>query len=89
VEGPAVTYELSSLITPETMQAHRATWWAYAGGQRIRREKTMRGQWSFDVTCSCRWDSRIGGGVRSAVEEALGDHRYDEQIKKESVLAHV
>ena len=75
------SYVLRSLLTPEIMREHRATWWVYAGGQRIRYQKTMRGQWGYDVTCSCGWDSRFGGGVRSAVEEALGDHRYDEQCK--------
>lgn len=72
---------LNSLLTPETMKAHRATWWACAwGGQlRTRLTKKMRGVVGFDVTCSCGWDSKTGGAVRRYVEDELWHHRYSAQ----------
>ena len=70
---------MTSLITPETMAAHRATWFVWAGGQKMRREATMRGTWGYDVTCSCGWESRTGGATRRSVEDMLWDHRYDAQ----------
>jgi hypothetical protein len=73
-------------ITPATMRAHRATWWAYtapAGDPRrelIRRAATMRGSWpGHEVRCSCGWETRSGGYTRAAAAEALEDHRWDEQ----------
>ena len=72
-----------SLISPETMAEHKATWFVYAGDERIRFQQTMRGTWDFDVVCSCGWDSRIGGGTRTACRRALDDHRSDAQFDKE------
>ena len=56
---------------------HRIRWWVYAGGERIPREATMRGQWGYDATCSCGWDSRTGGAVRSCIEREVHDHKWD------------
>jgi len=53
------------------------TWWVYAGAERIRRNRTMRGQWGYDVTCSCGWDSRTGGAVRSYVERLIWEHKWE------------
>ena len=66
-------------ITAETKRNHRATWWVYAGSERVRYQATMRGQWGYDVTCSCGWDSRTGGGTRRYVTDKLEDHRLDGQ----------
>jgi hypothetical protein len=62
---------------PRPAVAHRVRWWVYAGGERIPRTSTMRGRWDYDATCSCGWDSRSGGGVRSSIERAVADHRFD------------
>lgn len=67
------------MITDETKRAHRATWWVYAGTERIRHTAAMRGSWGYDVTCSCGWDSRTGGGLRRYVAGQLEAHRYDAQ----------
>jgi hypothetical protein len=56
---------------------HRMTWWVYAGGKRIRYENTMRGSWGWDATCSCGWDSKLGGGTNAAVKRAVADHKRD------------
>lgn len=68
------------LLTPETRQRHKATWWVYAGRERIRRTSQMRGTWGHDVTCSCGWDSKTGGATKRSVERALFEHRWDEQM---------
>lgn len=61
---------------------HRIRWWVYSVGSsgqpvRIRYERTMRGQWGFDATCSCGWDSRTGGAIRPRVREYVADHKWD------------
>lgn len=71
------------LVTDETMREHRATWWVYAGRERIRRTARMRGTWGYDVTCSCGWDSSTGGGTRNYVQDKLDDHRWDAQCAKQ------
>jgi hypothetical protein len=68
------------MIRPETLAEHRATWFVWAGGQKMRRTSSMRGLWGYDVTCSCGWDSKTGGATRSSVEDALFDHRMDAQV---------
>jgi hypothetical protein len=64
-------------LTAEQRKAHRVTWWVYAGTERTRHTASMRGQWGYDATCSCGWDSRTGGGVRHYVEECVEDHKRD------------
>lgn len=45
---------------------------------RVRRNARMNGRdWGWDATCSCGWDSRIGGGTQAAVRRAIGDHKWD------------
>lgn len=83
---------LTELITKETMRAHRVRWYVYTGRvingvpERILRVSTLRGPqlYGYDVVCSCGWDSRLGGGVRSAVEDSLWNHRWDEQNKAQA-----
>jgi len=75
-----------SLISSETLKAHRARWFVWAGGVKIRRNSKMRGSWGYDVTCSCGWESKTGGATYGTVEDALFDHRHDAQIEAE-VLA--
>jgi hypothetical protein len=74
-----------SLITPETVKAHRMTWWAIPFGRdpgRIRRNPSMRARdWGWDVTCSCGWESRTGGAIQSYVQSCIDDHRYDAQFE--------
>lgn len=62
-------------MTNTTATAHRITWWVYAGAERIRRTAKMRGSWGYDATCSCGWDSRTGGAVRSYVEREVWLHK--------------
>lgn len=79
------SHPLQYLIRPETMKAHRARWFAYAGGYgtplvKIPHNSKMRGSWpGWDVTCSCGWESRTGGATKGSVLDALWDHRWAEQ----------
>jgi hypothetical protein len=60
------------------MAEHRITWWVYAGAERIRRTATMRGQWGFDATCSCGWDSKTGGALERYVRDEVWFHKHIE-----------
>lgn len=79
----------SNLLTPETMAAHRATWYVYAGGygqptERIRHTAGMRGSWAgWDVECSCGEGSHTGGAIKARVQEWLFDHRHGAQVEAE------
>lgn len=61
----------------ERTKGHAITWFVYAGGERMRHQSTMRGFNAWDATCSCGWETRTGGGVRSWVQELVTDHKYD------------
>jgi hypothetical protein len=72
-------YTQHGQLTVEQRKAHRITWWVYVGSppERIRHEATMRGQWGWDATCSCGWDSRVGAGLRRAVQARVDEHKRD------------
>lgn len=77
---------MSSLVSRETLKAHKATWWvntgerdasAPCGQQRIRKTAGLAGFWPGHVaTCSCGWDSRTDGQIRARAADALDDHRF-------------
>ena len=75
---------MNSLLRPEIKAAHKATWFVYAGGEKIRYQSTMRGTWGYDVECSCgEYKSNTGGGTRRSVEEDLWDHRWAAQCEQD------
>ena len=57
--------------------AHRIRWFVYSGGELIPREATMRGAWPYEARCSCGWETRTGGAVRSFIEREIADHKFD------------
>lgn len=67
---------MSTMISAETMKAHRARWWVWAEGVKMLRQATMRGFWGYDVTCSCGWETRTGGATRNYVSNELWFHRW-------------
>jgi hypothetical protein len=74
-----------SLISAKVMRAHRATWFVWAGGVKMRRQATMRGFWGYDATCSCgKFETRTGGANRRTVEDMLFGHRLDAQLTEET-----
>lgn len=63
-------------MTVETVaQQHRIMWWVYAGRERIRHTDTMRGRWGWDATCTCGWDTKTGGAVRSYIAREVMWHK--------------
>ena len=71
---------VSDILSAETMKAHQATWWVWAGNVKIRRTGTMRGPWGYDVTCSCGgFETNTGGATRRYIESELWFHRYQAQ----------
>lgn len=58
-----------------TATEHRITWFAYAGGERIRRTASMRGTWGYDAVCSCGWDTRTGGATKRYITDEVSLHK--------------
>lgn len=77
-----------SMISDEILKAHRAAWYVWSGGVKMRRTAKMMGSWGYDVTCSCGWESKTGGATRTSVEDAFFDHRLDAQIDAEVLGLH-
>jgi hypothetical protein len=50
-------------------------WFVWAGDVKMPYESSMRGTWGWDATCSCGWQTRTGGAVRSSVLESVQDHK--------------
>lgn len=66
------------------MTGHRIRWFARipVGSEEapdgwLPRTKAMRGQWGWDVRCSCGWESRTGGAVERWVRELVEFHKWD------------
>lgn len=43
----------------------------------IPREPTMRGAWACEAKCSCGWETRTGGAVRSSIERDVRWHKWE------------
>lgn len=63
------------MTTTET--THRIRHYVYAGVQLIPRESSMRGTWACEAKCSCGWETRTGGAVRSWIEREVAEHKFD------------
>ena len=75
-------------LVPSTTKAS-IKWFVYAGEEKIRYNKTMRGSWGYDVTCSCGWETKTGGGVRSWIEEEIYAHkRFDHGYEWQETDTH-
>jgi hypothetical protein len=58
-----------------TDQKVTVKWFVYAGGEKIRYTSTMRGTWGYDAECSCGYETKTGGGVRTWVANMMEDHK--------------
>jgi hypothetical protein len=72
-------------LKPEHRAEHRIRYYVYLIGadgskELIPRESTMRGDWPMEAKCSCGWETRTGGGVRSWIEKQVQDHKFDVNI---------
>lgn len=46
----------------------------------VPRESGMRGAWPCEAKCSCGWETRTGGAVRSYINSAVDDHKLDVEL---------
>jgi hypothetical protein len=59
-------------------EKHTIRWYGLSDGERIPRNKLMnKGDWGWDATCSCGWDSRTGGALHHDVARKIDDHLVD------------
>jgi hypothetical protein len=55
---------------------HSTRWWAYEDGNRVRRRSDMRdGDYRWDATCACGWDSGTGGAAMGDVDKMVQEHK--------------
>jgi hypothetical protein len=65
----------SGRSTVMTNEEHRIRWFVRSGDGFVPHEGGMRGSWGYEARCSCGWDSRTGGALRSYVEGLVRDHK--------------
>lgn len=70
--------EANDTVVPESGREvkHSIRWWAYVDGGRVPRQSTMKsGQFGWDVTCSCGWESRTGGATMASLDRTVAAHK--------------
>ena len=62
-----------------TTEKVQIKWFVYSMGQKLPKTASMRGSWDgYDFTCSCGYESKTGGAVKSWVNEIVELHkRYE------------
>lgn len=63
-----------------TTAKHTIKYWVYAhdglgGVEKMRHSNTMRGNWGWDATCSCGWETRSGGALQSYIKREVWWHK--------------
>ena len=62
--------------SPAPAATHSIRWWAYIDGVRSRRTSSMKdGEYRWDATCSCGWDSDTGGDTMGNVDKLVQEHK--------------
>ena len=61
-----------------TTETVKIKWFVYSGGEKSRRNSTMRGYVAYDAECSCGWESNTGGAVKNDVEYKVFWHKINE-----------
>lgn len=56
---------------------HRIRHYVWTGEELIPRESGMRGAWPCEAKCSCGWETRTGGAVRSYINKMVDRHKWD------------
>ena len=51
-------------------------WFYVVNGRKYRMVKGLIGNTAWDATCSCGWESRTGGGVKSWLDQMVFEHKY-------------
>lgn len=62
-------------MTTSAITEHRISWFVYAGREKIRHTAGMRGQWGYDVECSCGWKTTTGGAIKRYVADQVWAHK--------------
>jgi len=55
---------------------HKIRWFVWAGGEKIPRTSTMRGQWGYDAECTCGWQTRTGGAIKRCIQDEVWFHKH-------------
>ena len=69
-------------------------WFVYSMGEKLPRTASMRGSWDgYDFVCSCGYQSKTGGAVKSYVTEMLEkhkrlEHNYEWKISERPVVLY-
>jgi len=58
-----------------TEQKVTVKWFVWSAGEKMPHAKSMRGAWGYDAQCSCGWETKTGGGVRSWVRDLVETHK--------------
>jgi 4-hydroxy-3-methylbut-2-enyl diphosphate reductase IspH len=53
-------------------------WFGVSQDVRVPASASMRGTWGWDATCSCGWDSKTGGAIRTYVQQEVRLHKIME-----------
>lgn len=56
---------------------HRIRHYVVLDGELHPRESAMRGAWACEAKCSCGWETRTGGAVKSYIDRMVADHKSD------------
>lgn len=57
-----------------TTTGYRITWYAVNGSERTPLTKRMRPN-GYDATCSCGWETRTGGAIKSCIQREIRTHK--------------
>lgn len=61
---------------PPIGPAHKIRWFVRLGEEMVPRTSGMRGQWGYDVKCSCGWETKTGGAVKSYIDREVWAHKF-------------
>jgi hypothetical protein len=59
-----------------TTQKVQIKWFVYSMGHKLPKTASMRGAWDgYDFACSCGYESRTGGAIKSCVTDIMEKHK--------------
>lgn len=60
---------------------HAIRWFVWGNGTdrpvKIPHTSRMRGEWGWDASCECGWQTRTGGATRTYVEGEVWMHKFE------------
>jgi hypothetical protein len=69
---------------PRTPAGHTFRWYGILPGERVPRNRHMNGgDWGWDATCTCGFDTRTGGAIQERIRDAIEDHLWDVWAEQE------